>query len=440
MATTTAVFRLTQMTDGSSCRCPINSNIDYENDTDDKDDCESCCSESCSSCSTATAGEHDEGLPSPEAAGRLRLVYSETITAAAATTPELLDAHHLSSLLDTEKLMVALDECLSTEYVRGCVVETWDAVLSDQLEAIAHYVLYQSPDHVVGQAVYEQLSELSAALRPPPTAQQSLQQNERQQQQQSTRVDAERVYGTLRSAARSMLTTRVDVCCRQSMFRAVGSAVVTLRSNTRPVFSVENFLVDINDAANFANLYCAEYARRICVALKDIYNTVMAGDYHPTNVIVQMTVMEKSIRAALQTLADARATGPQKTVAQRSLLTELDEICTTLRMKNYGCVDVIVAGTGHQEPRTVARATDRPTTIGRSVYFTISPWRAPIRMYHQQSPGSIDQLLKSTVRLVEMLFSELFKPCLTIRNDSDGDATIITRSTTRSSKFAAKQI
>lgn len=399
--TTSIVYQSTSMADESSCNSPINSSVDHEDDSDIMDDCKSCRSGSCSSYSsgTATTDEYD-CIASPLLASR---------KSAVPTAPDFLGVYHLSDTLDTENLVAVLEECLSADYVRGCVIETWDAVLSDHLEAIAHLVLYQSPDHMVGHAVYEQLSELSVALQPPSPAQQS----NHQQQRQSTRVDAERVYGTLRSAARSLLTTRVDACCRQSMFRAIRSAVIALRLNTRPVFSVENFLIEINDAANFANLYCTEYARRICAALKDIYDTVMDGDYHPTNVVVQMAVMEKSIQAALQTLANAQATGQQKIVAQQSLLAELDDICATVRMKNYGCLDGTVDYTEHHEPRPITRpAADHSTTSGRSVYFTISPWRVPIRMYHQQSPSSIDNLLKSTVRLVEMLVSDIFKPCL----------------------------
>lgn len=285
--------------------------------------------------------------------------------------------------MDPVRLVAALDECLGSEYVRGCVVETWDAVLSDHLEAVAELVLYQTSEHAVSHAVYEQLVGLSAALRPPGPG------------PGPARLDAGRVYGTLRSAARSLLTTRVDACCRQAMCRAVGVAAVALRAATRPVFSVENFLVEINEAAHFANLYCAAYAKRICATLAGIYDAVMAGDYHPTNVVVQMAVMEKCIRAALHTLADGRATAAQKTAAQRSLLAELDGVRATVRMKNHGCV-----------------AHDDDAAAAAPVHFTLSPWRAPIRMYHQRSPASADQLLKNTVRLVEALVSEMFKPCL----------------------------
>lgn len=213
------------------------------------------------------------------------------------------------------------------------------------------------------------------------------------------------MYGTLRSAARWLLT---------SMCRAVGLAVVALRANTRPVFSVENFLVEINEAANFANLYCTGYAKRICAALKDIYDAVMAGEYHTTSVVVQMAVMEKSIQAALRTLADESSTAAQKTAAQRSLLAELNDVCATVRMRNHGCLDDDdeSARDGRRKASAIRAG---PMFWSRSVHFTLSPWRAPIRVYHEHSPASVDQLLKTTVRLVEMLVSEIFKPCLNSR-------------------------
>lgn len=378
---------------GDSCCCSDNDDDDDEEEDDDS-------SGSCSSCSTAEAdGESGSG------ATRRRSVSNRTTTAAAATSFDLLDARRLPDLLDAERLVAVLDGCLRSEYVRGCVVETWDAVLSEHLEAIAHLVLYQTPEHAVSQAVYEQLVGLSASLRPPA---------DDAQPQRPARVDAERVYGTLRSAARSLLTTRVDTCCRQSMCRAVGLAVVALRCNTRPVFSVENFVVEINEAANFANLYCTGYAKRICAALEGIYDTVMAGDYHPTNVVVQMAVMDKCIKAAVRTLTDARATAAQKTAAQRSLLAELDDVGATVRMKNHGCVDDATVDL-QQQRRQLAVATTS-SSAARFVHFTMSPWRAPIRMYHQQSPTSVDQVLRATVRLVEVLVAELFKPCLSTRH------------------------
>lgn len=391
-------------TDSYNCYCSYDDDSDGATESSEDDD--GC--GSCSSFSTIEADDRDGH------AARHRQVSDTTATAAAATAFDLLDARRLSDLLDAERLVTVLDGCLGSGYVRGCMVETWDSVLSDHLEAIAHLVLYQTPEHTVGQTVYEQLIDLSTVLRPPP-------QSSSAQKPEPVRVDADRVYGTLRSAARSLLTAHVDACCRQSMCRAVGLAVVALRANTRPVFSVENFLVEINEAANFANLYCTGYAKRICAALKDIYDAVMAGEYHPSNVVVQMAVMEKSIRAALRTLADERATGAQKTAAQRSLLVELNGVCATVRMKNHGCVD----GNGDDDtdggesaqggwpPFAVARAG--PALWSRSVHFTLSPWRAPIRMYHQESSASVDQLLKSTVRLIEMLVSEIFKPCLNSR-------------------------
>ncbi|XP_050542803.1 uncharacterized protein LOC126906308 isoform X2 [Daktulosphaira vitifoliae] len=305
---------------------------------------------------------------------------------------DLLDPRRLSDLLDPSHLVAVLDGCLKTDYVRGCVVETWDTGLSEHLEAIAHLVLYQTSEHTVSQMVCDQLTELSAALRPT-------------DKKHPACVDAGRVYGTLKSAARSLLSTHVDLCCRQNMCRAVGLAVVALRSSTRPVFSVENFLVEINSAANFANLYCTSYAKRICAVLKEIYDVVMAGDYHPTNVVVQMAVMEKSIKAALETLADNRATSAQKITVQKSLLDELDNICTTIRMKNYGSLD---------SPITQMELMDHPPV--RSVYFTMSPWRSPITMYHQKSGASIDQLIKNGIRLIEILVTEIFKPCLSKRH------------------------
>ncbi|XP_060870977.1 uncharacterized protein LOC132945293 [Metopolophium dirhodum] len=380
---------------GSSCSCSDDDDDDDDDEEKDDDD-----SGSCSSCSTAEAD--DSG---GDGATRRRLTCGRTTAAAAATSFDLLDARRLPDLLDAERLVAVLDGCLESEYVRGCVVETWDAVLSEHLEAIAHLVLYQTPEHAVSQAVYEQLVGLSASLRPPAN-------DGQQQQQRPARVDAERVYGTLRSAARSLLTTRVDACCRQSMCRAVGLAVAALRCSTRPVFSVENFVVEINEAANFANLYCTGYAKRICAALEGIYDTVMAGDYHPTNVVVQMAVMDKCIRAAVRTLSDGRATAAQKTAAQRSLLAELDDVGATVRMKNYGCVDDAAADS---PPHQLAMAT-ASSRAARVVHFTMSPWRAPIRMYHQQSPTSVDQVLRATVRLVEALIAELFKPCLSGRH------------------------
>jgi len=333
-----------------------------------------------------------------------------TTTAAAAATAtvfDLLDARRLPDLLDPGRLVAVLDECLRSEYVRGCVVETWDAALSDHLEAVAHLVLYQTPEYAVSQAVYEQLVDLSVALRPPVPPGPG--------RAEPVRVDADRVYGTLRSAARSLSGTRgVDACCRQSMCRAVGVAVAALRANTRPVFTVENFLVEINEAANFANLYCAAYARRICAALEGIYDAVMAGEYHPASVTVQMAVMEKSIRAALQTLADGRATAAQKTAAQRSLLVELDGVCATVRMKDHGCVRHDDDADGTVDDKLCRRTAVGLPPVRGPVHFTLSPWRAPIRMYHQQSAASTDQLLKTTVRLVETLVSEIFKPCLNV--------------------------
>ncbi|CAH1720750.1 uncharacterized protein LOC114125782 [Aphis gossypii] len=369
-------------------------------DDDDEDDEDEDSSGSCSSCSTAEADD--------DAATRRRLSSGRATTVVAATSLDLLDARRLPDLLDAERLVAVLDGCLRSEYVRGCVVETWDAVLSDHLEAIAHLVLYQTPEHAVSQAVYEQLVGLSATLRPPPDDD----DDTPRQQRRPARVDAERVYGTLRSAAQSLLTTRVDACCRQSMCRAVGLAVAALRCSTRPVFSVENFVVEINEAANFANLYCTGYAKRICAALEGIYDTVMAGDYHPTNVVVQMAVMDKCIKAALRTLADARATAAQKTAAQRSLLAELDDVGATVRMKNYGCVD-------DADPQQQLRRLDAVATAAspaRFVHFTMSPWRAPIRMYHQQSPTSVDRVIRTTVHLIEALVAELFKPCLNGRH------------------------
>lgn len=402
-----------------------------EENEEDEDSGSSC--STCSTCSTSSTLETDELSDATQTWSwrrrrhrqqqrRRRLVASgNTSTAAAATAFELLDARRLSDLLDPARLVTVLDACLGSEYVRGCVVETWDEVLSDHLDAIAHLVLYQTPEHAISQTVYEQLTELSATLRP------------RRDPVVggggggAVRVDADRVYGTLRSAAGSLLATRVDACCRQSMCRAVGLAVAALRANTRPVFSVENFLVEINDAANFANLYCAEYAKRICTALKDIYDTVMAGDYHPTNVLVQMAVMEKSIGAALQTLANTQATVAQKKAAQRSLLAELDGICATVRMKNHGCVDDggdggsgtdASASAGHRNAVAALQrcSPGRVAAVGRFVHFTMSPWRAPIRMYHQQSAVSVDQVLRTTVRLIESLVSEIFKPCLNNRH------------------------
>ncbi|XP_022180664.1 uncharacterized protein LOC111040905 isoform X2 [Myzus persicae] len=386
---------------GSCCCSDDDDDDDEEEDEEDEDDDDDT-SGSCSSCSTAEADDDDDG-----GVTRRRLTSGRTTAAAAATSFDLLDARRLPDLLDAERLVAVLDGCLESEYVRGCVVETWDAVLSEHLEAIAHLVLYQTPEHAVSQAVYEQLVGLSTSLRPPAN------DDQHQQQQRPARVDAARVYGTLRSAARSLLTTRVDACCRQSMCRAVGLAVAALRCSTRPVFSVENFVVEINEAANFANLYCTGYAKRICAALEGIYDTVMAGDYHPTNVVVQMAVMDKCIRAAVRTLADGRATAAQKTAAQRSLLAELDDVGATVRMKNHGCVDDAAADS--QQRRQVAVAT-ASSTAARFVHFTMSPWRAPIRMYHQQSPTSVDQVLRATVRLVEALVAELFKPCLSGRH------------------------
>lgn len=374
-------------------------NFIYEVD-DDGDWDDECCSDdgssrlSCSSCSTTEADQ-----PAPAAARRNLLSPSSSV-AAAATAFDPLDARRLPDLLDPERLVLALDGCLQSGYVRGCVVETWDSVLSDHLDAIAHLVLYQTPELSVSQSVYEKLTALSTALRPKEPAAFAA-----PSQRQPGRLDAELVYRTLRSAARSLLATRVDACCRQSMCRAVGLAVAALRANTRPVFSVENFLVEINEAADFANLYCTEYAKRICAALTGIYDAVMAGEYHPSNVVVQMAVMEKCIRAALRTLADARATGEQKAAAQRALLAELDDVCATVRMKNYGCLDSAAAVVGDVRP-------DGSAAMARPVHFTMSAWRAPIRMYHQQSSVSVDQLLKTTVRLVEALVSEIFKPCL----------------------------
>ncbi|XP_015365845.1 PREDICTED: uncharacterized protein LOC107163110 isoform X2 [Diuraphis noxia] len=386
---------------GGSCCC---SDEDEEDDDEEEDENDDDDSGSCSSCSTAEVVDDDD----IGCATRRRLTSAgRTNTAAAATSFDLLDARRLPDLLDAERLVAVLDGCLESEYVRGCVVETWDAVLSEHLEAIAHLVLYQTPEHAVSQAVYEKLVGLSASLRPPAND---------GQHQRPARVDAQCVYGTLRSAARSLLTTRVDACCRQSMCRAVGLAVAALRCSTRPVFSVENFVVEINEAANFANLYCTGYAKRICAALEGIYDTVMAGDYHPTNVVVQMAVMDKCIRAAVRTLADARATAAQKTAAQRSLLAELDDVRATVRMKNHGCVDDVGADPRQQQRRQLAVATSSSVTAARFVHFTMSPWRAPIRMYHQQSPTSVDQVLRATVRLVEALVAELFKPCLSGRH------------------------
>jgi len=390
---------------GSSCSCSDDDDDDDDDEEKDEDDDDG--SGSCSSCSTAEA---DDDRGGGDGATRRRLTSGRTTAAAAATSFDLLDARRLPDLLDAERLVAVLDGCLASEYVRGCVVETWDAVLSEHLEAIAHLVLYQTPEHAVSQAVYEQLVGLSASLRPPGADDDSQQQH--RQQRRPARVDAERVYGTLRSAARSLLTTRVDACCRQSMCRAVGLAVAALRCSTRPVFSVENFVVEINEAANFANLYCTGYAKRICAALEGIYDTVMAGDYHPTNVVVQMAVMDKCIRAAVRTLSDGRATAAQKTAAQRSLLAELDDVGATVRMKNHGCVDDAAADS---PPRQLAVAA-ASCTAARFVHFTMSPWRAPIRMYHQQSPTSVDQVLRATVRLVEALVAELFKPCLSGRH------------------------
>ncbi|KAL5240026.1 hypothetical protein ACI65C_007436 [Semiaphis heraclei] len=387
---------------GGSCCC----SDDDEQEDDDEEEDEGDGSGSCSSCSTAEAVDDDDN-DDGDATRRRLTSAGRTTAAAAATSFDLLDARRLPDLLDPERLVAVLDGCLESEYVRGCVVETWDAVLSEHLEAIAHLVLYQTPEHAVSQAVYEKLVRLSDALRPPTN-------DAQQQQQRSARVDAELVYGTLRSAARSLLTTRVDACCRQSMCRAVGLAVAALRCSTRPVFSVENFVVEINEAANFANLYCTGYAKRICAALEGIYDTVMAGDYHPTNVVVQMAVMEKCIKAAVRTLADVRATAAQKTAAQRSLLTELDDVRATVRMKNHGCVDDAAADP--QQRRQLAVATSSSVTAARFVHFTMSPWRAPIRMYHQQSPTSVDQVLRATIRLVEALVAELFKPCLSGRH------------------------
>ncbi|KAL4112025.1 hypothetical protein QTP88_015874 [Uroleucon formosanum] len=375
----------------SSCSCSDDDDDDDEDDEDDDDG-----SGSCSSCTTAEA---DDGVT------RRRLTSDRTTAAVAATSFDLLDARRLPDLLDAERLVAILDGCLESEYVRSCVVETWDAVLSEHLEAIAHLVLYQTPEHAVSQAVYEQLVGLSASLRPPAN-------DGRQQQRRPARVEAERVYGTLRSAARSLLTTRVDACCRQSMCRAVGLAVAALRCSTRPVFSVENFVIEINEAANFANLYCTGYAKRICAALEGIYDTVMAGDYHPTNVVVQMAVMDKCIRAAVQTLSDDRATAAQKTAAQRSLLAELDDVGATVRMKNHGCVD----DTAVDSPQKQLAVATASSTAARFIHFTMSPWRAPIRMYHQQSPTSVDQVLRATIHLVEALVAELFKPCLSGRH------------------------
>ncbi|KAF0773054.1 Uncharacterized protein FWK35_00002005 [Aphis craccivora] len=366
-------------------------------DDDDDDDEDEDSSGSCSSCSTTEADDN--------AAIRRRLLSGRATTVVAATSLDLLDARRLPDLLDAERLVTVLDGCLRSEYVRGCVVETWDAVLSDHLEAIAHLVLYQTPEHAVSQAVYEQLVGLSASLRPPPPPADG---DTPQHQRRPARVNAESVYGTLRSAAQSLLTTRVDACCRQSMCRAVGLAVAALRCSTRPVFSVENFVVEINEAANFANLYCTGYAKRICAALEGIYDTVMAGDYHPTNVVVQMAVMDKCIKAALRTLTDTRATAEQKTAAQRSLLAELDDVGATVRMKNYGCVD----DADPQQQRRKLDAVAATRSPARFVHFTMSPWRAPIRMYHQQSPTSVDQVIRTTVHLIEALVAELFKPCL----------------------------
>lgn len=403
-----APFRTGAMAGRCRYYCSSSSSSEDDDDEEEEERTEEENDDGCSSCSTAEAEDAPQTTrrrrcPTECRDDHAATSAAEAVAAAAATTAsDLLDARRLADLLDPERLVTVLDGCLRSEYVRGCVVETWDATLSDHLEAIAHLVLYQTPEHAVSQFVYEQLTELSTALRPV-----------RSEPQRPARVDADRVYGTLRSAARALLATRVDACCRQSMCRAVGLAVAALRANTRPVFSVENFTVEINEAADFANLYCGANARRICAALKDIYDTVMAGEYHPTNVLVQMAVMEKSIRAALATLADARATGAQKTAAQRSLLAELDSICATVRMKNHGCVQ---PEPDADEPRdggraAVAWARGAPAAA-RLVHFTMSPWRAPIRLYHQQSPASMDRVLKSTVRLVEALVSELFKPCL----------------------------
>lgn len=391
--------------DGTSCRrksidSSSNSDTDGKEVTEEvESDGDSC--GSCSSNSTVEADDDQSVTAQRKRRQRLQRHPSETTaTVAAATAYDLLDVQRLPDLLDPERLVAVLDGCLKSDYVRGCVVETWDTVLSDHLEAIANLVLYQTPEHVVSQAVFDQLIGLSGTLKPQPP--------------EPARVDAERVYDTLRSAARSLLATRaVDVCCRQNMCRAVGLAVAALQANTRPVFSVENFLVEINEAANFANLYCTGYAKRICAVLKDIYDAVMAGEYHPTGVVVQMSVMEKSIRAALQTLTDVRATAQQKNATQRSLLAELDGISATVRMKNHGCLDAATTGGTTSSPP----APSPPTPAYRSVvpYFTMSPWRVPIRMYHQQSPASVDQLLKTTVHLVEMLVSEMFKPCLDSR-------------------------
>lgn len=390
---------------GGSCCC---SDDDYDDDDDEEDEEDDSSSIGGGSCSTAEAADDDDDDYCD--GGR-------SSTAAAATSFDLLDARRLPDLLDAERLVAVLDGCLGSEYVRGCVVETWDLVLSEHLEAIAHLVLYQTPaEHAVSQAVYDQLIGLSVSLRPPTDHHVQHRQlpHPSQPPQRPARVDAETVYGTLRSAARSLLTTQVDACCRQSMCRAVGVAVAALRCSTRPVFSVENFLVEINEAANFANLYCTGYAKRICAALQAIYDAVMAGDYHPTNVVVQMAVMDKCIGAALRTLSDARATAAQKTAAQRSLLAELADVGATVRMKNHGCLDE--SGADHVQLRSqrphqlVEAATAVP--FSRSVHFTMSPWRAPIRMYHQQSPASVDQVLRATVRLVETLVTELFKPCL----------------------------
>lgn len=367
-------------------------------DTDGKEaaaeelDSDGDCCGSCSSCSTAEVDDDRTAMAQWRRRQRLQRQPSQTTaTVAAATAYDLLDARRLPDLLDPERLVAVLDECLGSDYVRGCVVETWDAVLSDHLEAIANLVLYQTSEHMVSQTVFDQLIGLSGALKPQPP--------------EPARVDAERVYDMLRSAARSLLSTRaVDACCRQNMCRAVGLAVAALRASTRPVFSVENFLVEINEAANFANLYCTGYAKHVCAVLKEIYDAVMAGEYHPTGVVVQMAVMEKSIRAALQTLTDGRATAQQKTAAQRSLLAELDGISATVRMKNHGCLDAAAGSAPSPTPTSVAVP-----------YFTMSPWRVPIRMYHQQSPASVDQLLKTTVHLVEVLVSEMFKPCLDSR-------------------------
>lgn len=377
-----------------------------EDDNDSWDD--ECCSDDGSSrlsCSSSSTAEAEDRPPATTSGAGRRHRPGPSSVAAAATAFDPLDARRLPDLLDPERLVIALDGCLQSGYVRGCVVETWDAVLSDHLEAIAHLVLYQTPELSVSQAVYEKLTTLSAALRPKEpaaAATPSLQQPE------PSRLDAELVYRTLRSAARSLLATRVDACCRQSMCRAVGLAVAALRANTRPVFSVENFLVEINEAANFANLYCTEHAKRICAALTDIYDAVMAGEYHPSNVVVQMSVMEKCIRAALRTLADPQATGAQKAAAQHALIAELDDVCATVRMKNHGCLDSATASVVGDGRQGGSASVPSP----RSVHFTMSAWRAPILMYHQQSPVSVIQLLKTTVKLVEILVSEIFKPCL----------------------------